>query len=228
MPLAVTGLTSGTDAANLSTYTTASVTPSSNALVLLAVHTRRSAAGTPATPTATGNGLTWVAVANMTNGTNRKITILRALGASPSAGAITIDFAGDTQTQCSWSVIEITGVDTSGTNGSGAVVQAPAGTTGTGTSSSITLAAFGSANNMAYGFMCVQTTGAITAGTGFTEVHEVSQAEVASNIQTEYKLNETAVTTSWTSSFTWSALAIEVKEAAATASIRQMALMGVG
>jgi len=61
------------------------------------------------------------------------------MGASPSAGAITFNFLLS-QSQTLWHIIQVTGTDTSGTNGSGAVPATNvAKNTGTGTNPSLTL-----------------------------------------------------------------------------------------
>ncbi len=103
------------------------------------------------------------------------------------------------------------GVDTSGTDGSGAIVQNPTATTGSGTTASITLATFGSSNNYAVSVMSIDSNKNITPGTDFTEIHEVLQSENASAIQTQYKANETAVSATWTGTQAWAMIGIEVK-----------------
>jgi len=179
MAIGITALTSGSDGTNLSAYSTASVSPAGNALALIAVYNGNTAGTGSVYPTSiTGNGLTWVQVDSQTiDSAYDGVSLWRAMGASPSTGVITINFAA-AQEWCEWSVVEWTGVDTTGTNGSGAVVQsAKGGSTGTGLT--VTLSAFGSANNGTYG-----CTGAwadyassvlsIAVGSGFTEQHEVN------------------------------------------------------
>lgn len=211
--ITVNSLTSGTSSADATTYATSAFTATNNCLVLAGVHSRR-ASGSGSVVNATipdAGGLTWEEVAVVEDGVNRQIIILRSMASSASSSAQTLTFTGETQSQCSWSIAEFCGVDTSGTNGSGAIVQAPTGTTGTGTSSLITLSALTSASNLAYGLTAHAATSATAPGTDFTEIHEQPQAETGSNTQTEYKLNETSVTTSWSGSVSWMALAAEIK-----------------
>ena len=86
MPTAPVSLTSGSSATDATSYATASITPTANKLVLLAVF-NRVAAGTANAPTATGCGLTWVQVATSLGTTAlRRLTLFRALGSAPSAG----------------------------------------------------------------------------------------------------------------------------------------------
>lgn len=106
--------------------TTASWTPVANRLNLIAVVT--SHATNAQTCTLSGNGLTWVSIATIQYSSNaRRITLFRALGASPSAGVTTITIAGSSNSDVGWSIWDFTDVDTSGTNGSGAIVQSVTG-----------------------------------------------------------------------------------------------------
>lgn len=183
-------LTSGSAGAGTS-IDTASITPTGNRLILIAIGNHRTAAVADI-PTVSGNDLTWEQV-NTRNfdGTNKQITLLRAMGASPSTGVVTISFAN--ANQATWAISEFNGVKTSGSNGADAIVQsvvASAASTGL----SLTLAAFASVNNGAYGTFC-QRGGAVafTAGTGFTEIHEV-QAGSNLTLQTEWRAdNDTSV-----------------------------------
>jgi hypothetical protein len=53
------------------------------------------------------------------------MTLFRALtGGSPSSGAITIDFGGQTQNICGWHVVSVDGALLTGTNGADALGQA--------------------------------------------------------------------------------------------------------
>ena len=178
-PVSISALTEGNDSDGTSSATTASVSPGSNKLLLLSVSSFRGDSTDPAAPTVTGNGLTWVQVAttlyDSTSSSRRRVSLFRALGASPSAGVITIDFAGANQGVIQWLLSECSNVDTSGTNGSGAVVQSAATNSG-GSPAGTTLAAFGSANNATYftaGWLGVVTS---TAGTGFGNLEEIQDA----------------------------------------------------
>ncbi len=143
-----------------STYTTASNTPTSNRLQLLAVELQDATPATPPTPTVTGCGLTWDLVTTLifAASNQRKIAIYRAQGASPSTGTLSIA-VGSTVTRAFWHWVEFAGTVV-GNNGADAVVQFASNTsspTWTGAnpetfSLSITLAAFGDAGNAAFSF----------------------------------------------------------------------------
>jgi len=61
--------------------------------------------------------MTWTQIATRrdtsSDGT-RRVTMFRALNASPGSGALTIDFAGQSQANCAWSLDEFSGTDKSG------------------------------------------------------------------------------------------------------------------
>lgn len=219
------GNSSATDA---NSYTTASITPTANTLILVWI-TSQLLAG-PAAPTLSGNSLTYVQVNSRVQGTQRT-TLFRAMGATPSAGAITIDFTGVTQSRCAWSVVEFGNVDTGGTHGSAAVVQSAVDSNAGATSLTVTLAAFGSANNATASGGMHRTTEATTPGAGFTEIHDVTIAAESHGMASEWRVdNDTTADMSWTTSSACSAVAVEIAEAVAAggAIAFRRTLLGVG
>lgn len=219
-----TGLTSGLADNAATSYATASVTPTANRLVLVAVHSANQNE-TPGTPTLSGNGLTYVQVATVLFDTiaapDGRLTLFRAMGAAPSAGAITISFTAN-QDGANWSVVECSGTDTGGTNGSAAVVQSATNRTNSASSLTVTLAAFGSTDNATYGAFAIGATQALVQGTGFTEIHEVQSSDTpARSTMTEWRNdNDTSVDGSWASLNTAAGIAIEIKAAAAATIIK--------
>lgn len=216
MAVTMTALTSGGDGTDLSSYVTASITPTTNRLVLITIQNSKGTG--PATPTVTGCGLTWVQVATDTYNTiassGKRLTVLRAMGTA-STGTLTIDYAGATQTGCSWSVAEFGGTDTSGTNGSGAIVQSgTAANDGGATPPLVTLAAFGSPNNATYGAAALLGSTAMTAGSGFTQIHSVATTVPNIELQTEWRsTNDTTVDHAGGTTNDWAAAAIEINAA---------------
>lgn len=96
-------------------FATASWTPTANRLLVVYVGFSI-AAGTAVAPTLSGNGLTWTFVRQGIGANPDGLAIYVALStAAPSTGALTIDFAGVSQTYCIAQVIEIDGADISGT-----------------------------------------------------------------------------------------------------------------
>ena len=218
-------LTSGGTTVDATSFATASITPSANKLVLAAVFAAKT--GGSVTPTLSGNGLTWVQVGTDTVSTGvYRTTVFRAMGASPSAGAVTIDFGADTQVRCGWIISEFTNINTSGTNGSGAIVQSVTNTTTTGNSLIVTLAAFGDANNATFGGFGIvsDTPTTVTPGTGFTEIAELNIGADDQFIQTEWRNNnDTTVDASWDGvGGTPGAIgiAVEIKNATSSSSVK--------
>lgn len=212
MAVSATHKTTNKSDSGASSYSTASITPTANKLLLAAVYSGY-AAGTPNQPTLTSSGLTWVAVGTVVVGVNR-ITLFRALAASPSAGAVTIDFGGQTQDRCYWSISEFDGTDVGGTNGSGAIVQYASNYNDltANTTLVVTLSAFGSANNATYGFF--RAGNIQTAGTGFSLQ---GSADGTTHCASEFRAdNDTSVDETWSSStVTCVGIACEIKQAVA-------------
>lgn len=218
MAITLTALTSGESDVDATSQATASITPGANRLVLATITTQ--GGGPPATPTATGNGLTWVQVATVTYNTVadpfKRITLFRAMGSAPSAGAVTFDFGAETQVRFAWSVVESNNeVDTGGTNGSAAVVQSATNNANAVTSLTVTLAAFGSANNATYGAFGISVIEVQAPGAGFTEIHDIGPAAETIRIHTEWRSdNDTTVDQSSVTAADRGGIAIEIKAAA--------------
>lgn len=223
MAIAPTALAGAGDQSNASSYATASITPTANCLIEATITNRRASA--VATPTLSGNGLTWVQVdtVDVTAAGVARITVFRAMGASPSAGVVTIDFGGSTQINCCHSIVEYAGVDTSGTNGSGAVVQSKTAT-GTGTVGTADFdAAFGDAVNNATSDAIMFLTGGgatVAPEAGFTELHDVNAATENNRLQTAWRLGEdqTPAPTS-SASVGWGQIVLEIKAAGGAATV---------
>jgi len=194
MAIANTALTLLLEESSGTSFSTSSITPTGDALVLATVTTTHATvASSPSS--VTGNGLTWVLVDSQayTGDTfEGKVSVYRAMGSSPTSGAVTVNFASS-QDGYIVSVTEFTGVDTTGTNGSGAVVQS---TTNTASADNvdIDLATFGSVDNYAYSCCGINVNDPVVVPTGFTTIHAdliESPAEVA--LHTAYKSNDNLI-----------------------------------
>lgn len=213
MAITATAVTNGqgSSTADATSYATASVSPTANRLLLLAVANGHTG-GTDLVPSSvTGNGLTWVLVTDEDNGANLHISVWRAMGASPTAGAITINF-GATQHNCLWSLTEFDGVDTSGTNGSGAIDDwsSDSGTGSTTASEAVGDVSFAGAT---YGAICQNSTSAtITAGTGFALLGtHPSAASPANKLAVEWDVdNNNPVEFTVGSGVVWGMIAVAI------------------
>ena len=169
MTVAATHLTTARDGTPAASFATASIAPSADRLVLASVLSLVSGGGGNV-PTLSGNSLTWVQIATQTFSafSELRITLFRAMGASPSSGTVTIDFSAQTQDFCSWSLTEFNNVDTSGADGAGAVVQSAINSDTAATSLTMTLAAFAEANNATHGAVGISINEAPVVGSGFS------------------------------------------------------------
>ena len=206
-------LAGGSDVDGNTSIATASISPGKGRLVLLTVHTEHHSGSSNNIPTATGCGLTWVQVATV-DGTQGRLTMLRALG-TPTPGAVTIDCAGQTQYNWTWTIDEFINVDPSGANGANAIIQA--GTTyetdvPNNTGISVALGAFSNLNNATYGSCIAKGNPTISVGASFTQLENTTplgQGEVSSEWANN---NQTTVNWTWASkqSKNW-AIAVELK-----------------
>ncbi len=208
-------LTSGNNTVNQRVYTTASVAPASNALVTIAVLGHNSTSAL-ASPTVTGGGMSaWNEVATTTFdavGTpHKRLTIYRALSASPGSGSITITWSASVS-NCQWIVSQWSGVDATGVNGAGAIVQTGSTRGDAVNGLAVPLAPFGNANNVAYGVFGVRSSVlAVTPGPGFTEIAEQPSAESPySDLEVEWTTNDNTVEASWIT-LNGGALGVEIK-----------------
>lgn len=172
MAVALHSLTFDKSLTDASSYTTASISPTAGRLVLIAIG-QRQASGTPAIPTVTGCGLTWEVVhtyRSVNSSGNRRLTIFRAFSfTTPTPGTLVINFGGNTQSHCGWSVSEFSGVK-QGSNGASAIQQSVENEVASATSLTITLSAFAKASNATLGyFLHLSSNGgvALTPGSGF-------------------------------------------------------------
>ena len=192
-------LTNGGSSSTAASAITSSTTPTADSLVLVSVGTT---AASFTAPTITGNGMTWVVVATSTNG-GYNMSVLRGLSASPSAGAMTIDFAGNDQTRIGWTVEEFASVNTGGSNGSAAVVQSNTTSSSMGDTNltpAIALSTFGTSTNAAFGAIVGATNVAtlIAPGAGMTELTDFEIRPASGiNLQDEWKSTSTT-SVAWT------------------------------
>jgi len=198
MAISITGLTQGQDGVDDADSAVASATYTAGRLYLLSLCSRADAVqptissiGSP-----TGSGITWTIIGTANDfdasGSRRTMFLYRGMPTSTVSSGFTITWGG-TQTAKTWCVDEVTGMDTSGTQGSGAIVQQVPGAGASVTSLSITLAAFGSAQNATYGAFGNAGEGALTAGAGFTRIGN-QQLTGEAGLATEYLIgNDTSV-----------------------------------
>lgn len=238
MAITQASLTSGTDGSGgfVSSSTIASTTPTANRLIIAIIHSAAFQPDQIDPPTAvTVASVSMTAVANIKDTvTGQCVSLWRGLSASPGSGTGTITF-DETQYYANWSVFELAGIDTSGTNGSGAIVQSASNkdVTGSGTAAAVTLSAFGNAANGAVFGSGWTNTGATirtcTPDTGWTEVHDTGSTyaggAAAAAIESQWRAsNDTSATGTWSAAGFILSIAAEIKAASAGTAVAPLAM----
>jgi hypothetical protein len=192
--VSTTVLDSGTQG-SASSKVTNSVTPVANTMTIVAVYSQYGSAGGHI-PTVSGDSITWAQISNeqtASPGGYNMVTLFGGVSATPSAGALTIDFAGQTQQTISWAVIQLNKADASGTNGANAFVQAAVNNyNGIASGLTVTLGAFSNTNNATLGIFGTDSDQSYTTGSGFSSVVHVNKLFV------EFQAtNNTSVAAGW-------------------------------
>lgn len=185
--ISTSNVTFGSSVVSASSYNTASVSPSANVVYLLAVS---ATAGTNTIPTVTGAGMTWTQVDSQNINNIGTLTVFRAISASPSSGALTIDFGGHNQDRVGWILDSFANTRITGSNGANAIVQTAKNVASSGTSLTATLSAFANSANATYSAAMNQSAGlgrTNAAGTGFTETKEVDTSDSFMALSTNFR-----------------------------------------
>ena len=164
-------LTTGATSTIATTYTdvTASITPTANALILVDIWASSNAGGTTTVVSVTGCGLTWVQDSTTAVSGGKRLRRWRSMGASPTTGPLSVTFSAD-QKQFIWHVVEISGCDISGTNGSGAFAQASVTPTPTSATSIDATISPTAANNAIVGVFEDDSGTTMNPDTGYTNL----------------------------------------------------------
>jgi hypothetical protein len=207
-------LLTNTSSANATEYTTTSFTTTANALVLAYVVTSDTVL--PDAHALTSLHGTWVEIArtnfNTTGTPLNRVSLWRTMSGSGGSSTLTNKFAG-AATGCAFNVVQFTGVDTSGSQGSGAIAQVVMGAADATANPAITLAALtGSANAVFAGFSSDVNPFAGTAEASWTEQFDSGYNTPATSIYGVYRLATTDNTVVVTAgSADWGGIACEIK-----------------
>lgn len=192
-----------------SSFDTGSVSPSGDVTLLACVTNVTSTSATPNVPTCAGNGLSWTQVETSlyddVGSIRERLTVFRASGASPTPGAITFDFDGQTQAWCLWSVHEFEGSDATTNDG---VVQS-AEDTGGSEPFTVTLDPFAESFNGAFGEFARDSSGTIEATDGFALVSHV-EVSVSRQAAMWKPRSDTTVTADGNAVGVWGGIAVEI------------------
>jgi hypothetical protein len=200
----VTALAGASNTTNLTVYTTASVTPTANRLVLVWVFGR---VAEPPPDSVTGNGITYSQVASSTDATSAwSASLWAGSSATPSAGAVTITFPAG-RGGCLWRVEEWDGSSTP------AVRQFKTGKdTGNVQAASITLDASPQASSAVVAGFMKNVSGSFTPGSDFTAGLDVAMSTPTTQAFTEYDIGpvDAVADCSWATFGVWVGVAAEI------------------
>jgi len=193
-------------------YSTGSLTYTGTPRLYLLTVAARKQGGIPLAPTVASSGVTWTLVTDVTMneipgcGTctgSRRLSVYRALVTSTTTATTTVDYGTDdaSLTDFTWTVDYVTGMATTGTNGSDAIVQTGSFVILNQNVSSITLSPPLSAihsGNAVYAATTINGTYGYHAGSGYTLLLDNSDGSDL-DMATEQKVTGTT-----TPSFTFS------------------------
>jgi hypothetical protein len=219
-----------------SSYAFASITASNAHLYVVFLNTSTGIGAAPWATSVSGAGLSFTEIgtggglAYSGTGGVRRIQAWRALStAGASTGAITIQLNG-VSTSMDAVLLEVSGADTSGTNGSGAIAQSATAQTAVGTSLTVPLAPFGSPENRPVAFFSHRVEEASTEEAGYTELDEAFHNTPSTGTQSEWHATapDASPSASWLTAEAGAAFALEVRSAAAAPTINQLPVVSAG
>jgi hypothetical protein len=206
------------NSANQSSYSNSSWTPPTDGLIVVFVDGRDSDFVTPpATPTVSGNSLTWVQIGSTYDcetGTGtyaHGISLFAADASDATTGVTTINF-GEEQVHCVASFFQVTGADIS-SGVAAAFVQNQQNKASSGTEGSVTLNSPGDNSNRPIVFFWHYVIEATTPRTNWTEIDDFEGAGHDRGAESQWRTDafETTASATWTTSNNWAGFAAEIK-----------------
>jgi hypothetical protein len=221
--LAATLLTSSYDNVDRTSYTTASISPAANSLLLLFV-TDSIAAGTAPEAVPTGLSLTWERLGTRawgaTPASQRSGAWIAQCGASPGSGTVTLTEndrgSGTTSVGTAWAIIQITGHHVTQPVRQ---VQYP-GTTSTnqsglsGTSHTLAMLDAADGSSRAFAYFAHAANEATTFRTNWSELSDDAGSAVILGSESQWRSDEfeTTASASWSTSVRYMGFAVEIAE----------------
>lgn len=215
-----TDLTHDGSSAGTTSYTTASVTPTANNVVLFATAAHLpSGNGPQPVSSVAGDGLTWSAVATLDYGQAvgtaqaNRLEIWCGIGASPSTGALTLTWS-TSPTRASWSVSQSTGAVASCTGAFTSNKASNHADVATASPLTVTMGGFASVGNATFAVGAVDAGGqSVAPGAGMTEISAFTTLQEM--LETEFAVgNVSPATASYGGpSVRWGIIGLEVVSA---------------
>lgn len=212
-------------------FTTDSFSVVAGRLYVVSAHSGERDTTNPDVPTLTDTslGITWTQIDTIlpddASSSRARLTAWRGVAGSNASGTVTVTYTR-TQDRCTIVCDEFDVVDTTTTNG---VVQKNSGRNTGATSLSVSLAAFGSADNATYGIFAPSYNPATrTPGTNFAEISTAIDAANDYRISTQfYSGNDTSVDQSYSDVEDTGAIVMEIKALVASTVVKDIIMSGL-
>lgn len=211
-------LASGSSTTDGTSFSTASIAPAAETLLLVFATTSATGSLTSPAIALSGLSLSWTKHADTLYGDIiRRVACWTAVvGSSPGSGALTFTTSAagggsSTSSDCGWVVYEITGA-----NHTTPVPQAvTGGPASDATSASITLAAASNPNNRPFAFFCHRIDQGKTPRANWTEDADFNGTGPFAGWQAQSRHDafETTASATWASSARWGGIAVEIAAA---------------
>jgi hypothetical protein len=228
MAIGLNHLATNGSIANSSSYSSISISPTANALVVAFYGSADTGNGGDPSTVGISGGISLTQISLPTSGLtpiacgiNMGFSVWRGLSASPGSGAMVFSHGVDGQSRALWSIMEFTGVKTSGVNGADAIANAEENTGTTG-AYSVTMDTFLAAGNRPVSGVVVGSTetGRVhTQGTDFTEIGESTTGTEGCIIASQWRSDATDTlpdgSISGGTGDAWGAIALEIAAAVA-------------
>jgi hypothetical protein len=224
------------DPADASSYSFASITAGNNRLYVVFVGTSIGSGTAPAATSISGAGLTFTEIGTpggllySASPGVRRIQAWRALvGSGATTGTIAISLDG-ISTAIDAVLLEFDGVDTSGTNGSGAIVQSATDLATGASALTVTLAAFADASNRPVAFFIHRAAEATTETPGYTELDDAQHSSPAAGAECQWHATtaDTTPAASWLSLADVGGFALEIGSGASGQPANQPPVVSAG
>lgn len=197
---------------NVSSVTTASISPTNTRMVYVRVINDTYAFDTPAIPTITGLSQTWTMLDTKLFWIGGRSTVFYAKMSTPGSGTLAIDFGGQVQNYgVAYEVVQgSSDIDNSGTNGVNSVVQVD-GNYGVSSLASIGLNSFNDPNNavLVFGVSWNYGTQTLDPLATLFNVTELTDG-AAESVSSGYGTGETAPTIEFPTNTVWQIHALEI------------------
>ena len=224
------------NSADASSYAFASHTFTAGNLYIAFIITSHASLQAPAVLTLNGTTAVFTNITSVIfSGASNNLRNLEAWRFLPAANVtevVTATLTGNTPaTSGDLILLEITGHDISGINGSGAIVQnsTVSGTTGD-TTGSVTLNAFGNSNNRPLGCIVHVTAETSTVGSGFSSLDDGNHTAPSLGALTEWHATSAnnTINATWTTNGKFGIIGLEIKNASSSSIPKMLGLLGVG